>query len=122
RKPSAGLAVQEHIAAVRPLQQPGGVQQRRLAGARRRHQCHHLAARQREVGAREDRQLALALLVVALDALEFDDEAAHSYLSASTGSSLAARHAGTSVARNDSTRAIRITDSVSEKSILAGSW
>ena len=78
---------------------------------------------QRKIGAVEDGQLARSLYVVALDALEFDDSGSHhSYLKASTGSSLAARHAGNSVARNDSTSAISTTEIVSPMSILAGSW
>ena len=69
---------------------------------------------QREIGAVQDGQLARALDVVALDALQFDDASrVHSYRSASTGSSLAARQAGNSVARKDSTSAIRTTETVS---------
>ena len=60
--------------------------------------------------------------VVPLDALQFDDRPRpHSYLRASTGSSLAARQAGNSVAMNDSTSAISTTEMVSLISILAGS-
>ena len=118
---AAGAAVEDDVAGVGALEQPGHVQQRRFAGPRRRHQRHHLGARQREVGAAQDRQLALTLDVVPLDALQFNDRPRHSYLRASTGSSLAARQAGNSVATNDRNSAISTTETVSLISILAGS-
>ncbi len=120
-QPAAGATVEDHVAGVRPLQQAGQMQQRRLAGAGRRDQRHHLGAAQREVGAVQDRQLLLTLDIVPFDALQFDDRPRHSYLRASTGSSLAARQAGNSVAMNDSTSAISTTEMVSLMSILAGS-
>ncbi len=123
-EPPARPARQDDVAGIRLLEQAGGVQQCRFAGARRRHQRDHLAALQRKVGAVQDGQLARSLNVVAFDAFEFDDYVGHghSYLSASTGSSFAARQAGNRVARNDSTSAIRITEKVSRKSMIAGSW
>ena len=93
-KPAAGAAVEDHVAGVGPLEQAGGMEQRRFAGARGRHQRHHLAGHQRKIRAVQDGQLARPLDVMALDALQFDDRPAHSYLSASTGSSFAARQAG----------------------------
>ena len=120
-KPAAGAPVQNDVAGVGPLEQPGQVQQRRFAGAGRRHQRHHLGAAEREIGAVQDGQLLLTLDVVPLDALQLNDRPRHSYLRASTGSSLAARQAGNSVAMNDSTSAISTTEMVSLISILAGS-
>src|SRR5690606_14053458 len=121
---AAGAAGDHHVAPVGLLQQAGRVQQCRLARARGRDQRHHLAAPQREVGAVEDHELALALVVAPLDRLEFQHRAVrhHSYRSASTGSSFAARQAGNSVAMNDSVSAISTTETVSPASILAGSW
>src|SRR5688572_24049015 len=122
RQPPAGASVEKDVSRVGPLQKPGGVKQGRLASPGGRHQRHHLARHQREIRSGEYGELARSLKVVALDALEFDDRPAHSYLSASTGSSLAARQAGKIVARKESPSAISTTESVSLTSILAGSW
>ena len=43
-QPPAGAAGDDDLAGVGPLEQAGDVQQRRLAGAGRRDQRHHLAA------------------------------------------------------------------------------
>ena len=68
-------------------------------------------------GAAQDSELLLPLQVVPLDLSEFDDRLRHhSYLSASTGSSVAARHAGNSVAMNDSTSAMMTNTTVFEAS------
>src|SRR5690606_36117604 len=108
---------------VRPLQQARCVQQGRFAGTGGRHKCHDLAAPEREISAVQDGKLARALHVMALDRLQLDNGLCHhSYLSASTGSSLAARQAGNSVAMKDRPNAISTTENVSEKSILAGNW
>ena len=91
------------LAVVGALQQARDMQQRRLAGARRRHQRHRLPRPQRKLGAVEDGQRRLALRVLAFYLVEIDDRyifrplapsAPHSYRSASTGSRRAARHDG----------------------------
>ncbi len=97
-------AVDIDLAGIRRLEQPRNVQQRRLAGARRRHQRDRLARPQRELGAVEDRQRHLALQILPLYLVEINDryvfrpvalhQAPHSYRSASTGSRRAARHDG----------------------------
>jgi hypothetical protein len=49
------------------------VQQRRLAGARRRHQRHRLAGPNREVATFQDFQDRVALMVAPLDLMQKDD-------------------------------------------------
>src|SRR5690606_38196553 len=123
-KPTAGAPVDDDVAGVGHFEQAGQMQQRRLARAGWRNQRHHLAGRERKAYAVEDRQLARALHEVALDILHLENRTGggHSYLSASTGSSRAARQAGNSVARNDSTSAMMTTEIVSPASISAGNW
>ena len=80
------------------------MQQRRLACARRRDERDHLARFQFEIGALEDLELVIGLDIGALDALQAQNALSgrhHSYLSASTGSSLAARQAGRIAAKKD---------------------
>src|SRR5690606_19130496 len=105
RKPAAGLTVHDHLARIRPLQEAGNMQQRRLAGARRGDKRDHLALVQLEIGTVQDRQFPRSLNEMALDLLKLEN-GHYSYLSASTGSSLEARQAGKSVARKERTRAI----------------
>jgi len=76
-EPAAGAAGHDHVAGIGPLQQAGGMQKGRLADTRRRHQGHHFAGRQGEIGARQNCQLARPLNIVALDALELDDRLRH---------------------------------------------
>ena len=52
----------QHGAAIGPLEQPGDMQQRRFAGARRADQRDDLAGPQREVDAVQHRQLGAALV------------------------------------------------------------
>ncbi|GJE44510.1 hypothetical protein AEGHOMDF_3698 [Methylobacterium soli] len=61
-----GLAADIYLAPVRPLQQAGDVQERRLAGTRRGHEGHQLAGPDRQVGAAQDLEGALGLLVAPL--------------------------------------------------------
>src|SRR5260370_15065723 len=105
------------------------MQQRRFAGARRRHQRHRLSRPQRELGAVEDRQRRCPLGVLALYLVEIDDRyifrpllhlSPHSYRSASTGSRRAARQDRYNVAREDSLSAMITTALVSAKSHPAG--
>src|SRR5450755_573135 len=106
------------------------MQQRRLAGTRRRHQRHRLSRPQRQLGARQDSQRGCPLGVLALYLVEIDDRYVfrpllhlfpHSYRSASTGSRRAARQDGYSVARKDNVSAMITTAEVSPKSTSAGS-
>ena len=61
------------LAVVGAFEQAGDMQQRRFAGARRRHQRHRLPRPQRELGAVEDGQRRLPLHVLALYLVEIDD-------------------------------------------------
>ena len=61
RQPAAVAPLDQHRAAIGPLQQPGDVQQRRFSGARRADQRDDLAGQQREVHAVQHRQRDAAL-------------------------------------------------------------
>ena len=68
-----GAAVDIDVAVVGMLQQAGDMQQRRFAGAGRRHQRHRLPGPDRQFGAVEDMQRGVALPVVALDVVQEQD-------------------------------------------------
>ena len=55
------------LTAVRPLKQPGNMQQRRFAGAGGRDQRRRLAGPQAKVGAAQDLQRSARLFVAAFD-------------------------------------------------------
>ena len=61
------------LARIRLLEQAGDVQQRRFAGARRRHQRHRLPGPDRKLGALEDVERDVALVVVPVDAMQEQD-------------------------------------------------
>ena len=63
-EPPAGAAGEDDVAGIGPLQQAGDVQQRRLAGAGRRDQRHHLAGHSAKSAPVQDGQLARPLDIV----------------------------------------------------------
>jgi len=65
---TTGDAVDQHFAAIRALQQAGDMQERRLAGSRRRDQRNRLATSQGKIRTLEDGQERFAFPVVSLDA------------------------------------------------------
>ena len=67
-----GGAVDIDLAAVGMFEQAGDVQQRRLAGAGRRDQRDRLARPHRKLGAFEDFQRRVALVVAPLDRVQED--------------------------------------------------
>src|SRR5215469_12679341 len=134
---AAILAADQHRPAVWALEQPRDMEQGRLAGARRTDQRNDFPPLQRKVDAVQHRQLGSDLpehpahlpqlqhrgLRNHLDWVGerwFFDKSHHSYRSASTGSSRAARQDGYSVARNESASAMRTTAATSPVSIRAG--
>ena len=68
-----GAPVDIDVAMVGMLEQAGDVQQRRFAGARRRHQRHRLPGPDRQFRAVEDVQRVVALPVGALDRVQEQD-------------------------------------------------
>src|SRR5690606_30431649 len=108
REPTTGAAIEYHIASIRPLEQPGRVQQGRFASARWRDQCNRLPVVKDEIRRVQNGQLARPFIIPPINGFEFEKYRArhHSYRNASTGSSLAARHAGNRVARKERTKAI----------------
>ena len=67
---SAGAPGHEDITLVRPLQEPGYVQKRRLAGAGRRDQGDHLAGDHVELGILQDDELVRALAEPPMDRIQ----------------------------------------------------
>src|SRR5690606_974993 len=111
------------IAAVRAFKQTGCMQQSRLARTRWCNERDHLAATQCKVRVLENNEFAISFLIGAADIFQTQNDFSrhYSYLRASTGSSLAARHAGKMVAIKERIKAIAMTDNVSPTSIFAGS-
>src|SRR5262245_29728568 len=65
--------IDEYLAAVLALQQPGNMQQGRLAGSRRCHECNKLAWPNGKIRLPQDVQQVVALPVIAFDCLKEQD-------------------------------------------------
>ena len=79
-EPGAVVTVHVHLAAVCGFQQSGDVQQRRLAGARRPHQCHRLPRIKIGAGALEHVDLAVALAKHALQFAQLENRPDRGFL------------------------------------------
>ena len=72
-QPGGGGAADIDLALVGMFEQPGDMQQRRFARARRRHQRHRLPGPQRQLGAAQNGQHRLALHILPLDVVQIND-------------------------------------------------